>query len=98
MDVSLCPWYIELNYNKLRYPSILMNAKCKCPNCIGIKKHGSKPDERKCESITIKEKVLRRDLTEKGTPKCEDGKASYVETWEDVPIACSCVIRSTTEI
>ena len=98
MDTSSCPWYIVLTYDEMRYPSTLINAKCKCRNCIGVEKNVSKSRERNCEPITIKQKVLRRELTERGTLICKDGVASYLETWEDVPIACLCVSRRTKKI
>ena len=89
MERSTCPWYLEANFDKQRYPQNLVNARCKCPRrCLQMKsKHG------KCEPMVIKMKVLRRDLSDSGVPLCSNGLAIYSNTWEDIAVGCTCEIR-----
>ena len=93
MDISLCPWFIELDYDQQRYPRILLRAKCRCKHCVNIGKYKSDTEETICKSVTVKKKVLRRKLSAHGRPVCKDGKAVYVSAWEDIPIACACALH-----
>lgn len=93
MDISLCPWNVEINYEKHRYPRTLLHARCRCEQCVKIPKYKSITSETMCKAITIKERVLRRRLSPSGLPICEDGKVLYDAVWEDIPIACACVMR-----
>ena len=91
--LDMCPYFVELNYDANRFPQILLNSRCRCENCIGIPKDLSRTEETMCKAITVKERVLRRQLTPKGKPRCKNGKAWYEPAWEDIPIACACVIN-----
>ena len=94
MDNSLCPWYIDIDFDKYRYPRILLKAKCRCEQCVGTEKSRSATIETVCKQVTIKEKVLRQKLSPgHGTPICKEGKAVYESVWEEIPIACACALN-----
>ena len=94
MDISICPWFVDLDYDKQRYPRILLKAKCRCEQCVKIGNYRSATEETVCKHVTVKEKVLRRQLSpHQGTSICKDGKAVYLSTWEEIPIACACALN-----
>lgn len=93
MDTSTCPWFLELTYDIQRYPMYLATARCKCDHCVGMHSLLLGNAETKCKALTVKEKVIRRKLSSSGEPVCVDGKADYENTWEDIAVGCTCVIR-----
>ena len=50
--------------------------------------------ETKCRELFVKIKVIRREVTSEGTPRCDsNGTAAYIDTWEDLAVGCTCTIR-----
>ena len=50
--------------------------------------------ETKCKELMVKEKVIRREIAPSGIPRCDiNGTAVYIDTWEDIAVGCTCVIR-----
>lgn len=97
MDNSICPWYIEYSFDELRYPRILLSAKCKCSKCMG-RKYRTERKEYGCVPVKIKIKVLRRKITPEGKLICNNGTADYESTWEHITISCTCTRRPTGKV
>ena len=48
----------------------------------------------KCKELIVMVKVIRREVTSAGTPRCDsNGTALYTDTWEDIAVGCTCTIR-----
>lgn len=102
---STCPWYIEMTYDKYRYPTIVNKARCACPRCYTLKNANEIVPNRlrqiktkelkrsKCVPINIWRRVVRLRLYENGEPYCKDGEPVYINTWEKVPVGCTCVLN-----
>ena len=49
--------------------------------------------ETKCRELFVKVKVIRREVTSEGTPRCDiNGTAVYIDSWEDIAVGCTCTI------
>ena len=94
MEASTCPWYLELTYDINRYPMYLANARCRCDHCVGMETFVMGDAETKCKELIVKVKVIRREVTSAGTPRCDsNGTAVYTDTWADIAVGCTCTIR-----
>ena len=50
--------------------------------------------ETKCKELIVKVKVVIREITPSGTPRCDsNGTAVYSDTWENIAVGCTCTIR-----
>lgn len=71
---SLCPWYSVVNHDRLRYPEDIVEARCRCTECINHPSGG-------CERVYYKIPVLRlaneRDCHPTGG-------------WYHVAVGCAC--------
>ncbi|XP_045172780.2 uncharacterized protein LOC123534557 isoform X2 [Mercenaria mercenaria] len=100
MDMSLCPWYVEMNVDKSRYPEIMANARCTCKHCYNF--DGIMPDRSKrigkprCKEIKQKFKVLRVEKNSRGAPVCQRNDTNtflYKNSYEEVTIGCTCALK-----
>lgn len=80
---SICPWYYVLNKDPLRMPKMLMEARCKCHECLPIgvtvpsKQH-------QCELVYTTIQVLKR------IEVCENGQDVYSFKQETIATSCAC--------
>jgi len=85
-DRSLCPWYNVMNYDPDRYPSILIEARCKCTTCTGVDP-GSGAG---CQPVYYNVPVLRR------SDKClPNGQYQYNKGWQKITVGCTCSMASS---
>ena len=85
-DQSLCPWYNVMNYDPDRYPSALIEARCKCETCTGIDP-GSGAG---CQPVYYNVPVLRR------SDSCQsNGQYKYTKGWQKIVIGCTCSMATT---
>jgi hypothetical protein len=85
-DQSLCPWYNVMNYDPDRYPSYLIEARCKCKTCTGIDP-GSGAG---CQSVYYNIPVLRRS-----TNCLSNGQYKYNNGWQKITVGCTCSMASS---
>lgn len=84
-DRSLCPWYNVLSHNPDRYPVDIVEARCKCTNCIGVGAQSGAG----CEPVYYNVPVLWRTNT------ClEDGSYKYENGWQKIAVGCTCAMTS----
>ncbi|XP_045171146.2 uncharacterized protein LOC123533547 [Mercenaria mercenaria] len=100
MDISLCPWYIEMTMDKNRYPENMANARCKCKHCYdfdGVMPAKSKRiGKPRCIEIKQRYKVLRVEKNGKGARVCQRNDNStflYKTSYEEVTIGCTCALQ-----
>ncbi len=74
---SLCPWYYSVNEQADRYPAVLMEAKCKCDQCLG---NGG---ETSCQKVYTEMTVFTKI-------DCVDGYYQYIHSTEYIATACIC--------
>ncbi|KRZ85647.1 hypothetical protein T08_647 [Trichinella sp. T8] len=80
---SLCPWYWTVNYDPLRIPPSLPEARCACDRAV------LPPNlSYECETVTYKLKVLRFD------PLCEN----YIPTVAKLAIGCTPIQETTYNV
>ncbi|KAK2144146.1 hypothetical protein LSH36_781g00000, partial [Paralvinella palmiformis] len=85
-DQSLCPWYNVMNYDPDRYPSNLIEARCKCTTCTGVDP-GSGAG---CQPIYYNLPVLRR------SNNClPNGQYIYNKGWQKITVGCTCSMASS---
>ena len=85
-DQSLCPWYNVMNYDPDRYPSYLIEARCKCKTCTGIDP-GSGAG---CQPVYYNIPVLRRS-----TSCLANGQYKYDKGWQRITVGCTCAMASS---
>ena len=85
-DQSLCPWYNVMNYDPDRYPSYLIEARCKCTTCTGIDPSSGAA----CQPVYYNVPVLRRSYS------ClPNGQYKYDKGWQKITVGCTCGMAST---
>lgn len=82
--IKLCPHYLEMQYDENRIPNIIIQAKCRCKQCLHINKSHSS----RCEQMKYYTRVYRVTGCDENT-----GFYTYEEVWEPVAVGCQCKIR-----
>ena len=81
---SMCPWYYIHNIDEDRFPAILTEARCKCPNkCLA---NPTLP----CDPINYNILVLR-----KNTAVCDGDYYTYDVGYQPIAVGCTCAISSS---
>lgn len=101
MEISLCPWYVEMTYDDKRFPDVMANVRCRCTHCYNF--DGVKPNATaktveapQCKEIKQLYKVLRLRKNSKGDPICDRNNRTvhtYENSFEEVTIGCTCALR-----
>ncbi|KAH3886279.1 hypothetical protein DPMN_010281 [Dreissena polymorpha] len=92
MDLSTCPWYLELTYDEDRFPAIMTTTRCRCKICYT--QEGSRPKntkgQPKCHPIYIRQLVLRKSYVDSdlNAPVC-----TYNLSYQKVGVGCTCKLR-----
>lgn len=74
---ALCPWYYDVTYDANRNPSVMLDAKCRCPR----QKKTYEKSLYNCERLTIAFPVLRRH---------KKTSIKWKAVKENIGIACVC--------
>jgi hypothetical protein len=84
-DRGLCPWYFVKNVDDRRIPRTLLEARCKCQDCIDS---GRTPTgrNRQCEPLYYGLRVMRRVEVGNQTKK-------YTVDWETIAVGCTCAFK-----
>lgn len=75
-DRGVCPWYYDMTYDPNRKPSIMLDAKCRCPGDSRLNNTCF------CERMQMAVPVLKR----------ENRKKRWQATVEQVGVSCMCKI------
>ena len=93
-ELSVCPWKWTVSHNPNRYPPTLLEAKCICDSCAGMK-----PDNFECVPVNKTIAIMRRDVTSLCSAS-NNGLSHSVYNWVpdimQVRVACICVFKSKT--
>ncbi|XP_033639154.1 uncharacterized protein LOC117299708 [Asterias rubens] len=83
---SLCPWTYVADVDPNRYPSRIMFAVCRCPECIrtGSGENGEFSVDNTCRPVYFRMKVLMKG-------NCVNGLYVYNTEYQRIPVACACV-------
>jgi hypothetical protein len=105
MDISLCPWYVEMTYDPDRYPERLASARCKCKHCYranGSKyKRSNRSDIPRCKEIKQLTRVLRIQKNPKGDKVCQPNNNKlflYKESYEEIAVGCTCALKGDKRV
>lgn len=106
MEISLCPWYVEMTYDDNRYPDLMANVRCRCKHCYdfdGIKANASSKtvEAPRCKEIKQLYKVLRLRKNSVGDPICEPSNRAvhkYENSFEEVTVGCTCALRKDKKV
>ncbi|KAH3886270.1 hypothetical protein DPMN_010272 [Dreissena polymorpha] len=89
MDLSTCPWYLVMTYDKDRFPAIMITTRCRCPNCFTQTGNQSK-EKTTCKPITIPQPVLRKSL---GAMDLNSSLCKYDLSYQIIGVGCTCTLQ-----
>ncbi|KAI5621307.1 interleukin-17D precursor [Silurus asotus] len=82
--LSLSPWAYRLKHDPARYPRFIPEAYCLCRGCL-TGSSGEESEEYRSVPVFVPTAVLRRSRS------CVGGRRSYTESYESIPVGCTCV-------
>ncbi|XP_053483512.1 interleukin-17D [Ictalurus furcatus] len=81
---SLSPWAYRLRHDPARYPRFIPEAYCLCKGCL-MGPSGEESEEYRSVPVLVPTAVLRR------AGSCVGGRRSYTESYESIPVGCTCI-------
>ncbi|KAM9487376.1 interleukin-17D [Clarias gariepinus] len=88
--LSLSPWAYRLKHDPSRYPRYIPEAYCLCKGCLSGPS-GEETEHYRSVPVFVPTAVLRR------SPTCVGGRRSYTESYESIPVGCTCIPVKMTE-
>ncbi|TSV41625.1 Interleukin-17D [Bagarius yarrelli] len=82
--LSLSPWAYRLRHDPLRYPRFIPEAYCLCKGCL-TGPSGEETEDYRSVPVFVPTAVLRRSAS------CINGRRSYTESYESIPVGCTCI-------
>ncbi|XP_062862208.1 interleukin-17D [Trichomycterus rosablanca] len=82
--LSLSPWAYRISHDAARYPRFIPEAYCLCKGCL-TGPSGEESNEYRSAPVFVPMSVLRR------SGSCVGGRLSYTESYESLPVGCTCV-------
>jgi len=80
-DQQVCPSYFVMEYDSFRIPDTMVQAQCRCRDCLD---DSDSHELRECKKIHYYTRVLR-------VVNCVNGVYVYDEVWEPISVGCHCV-------
>ncbi|KAB5576943.1 hypothetical protein PHYPO_G00204320 [Pangasianodon hypophthalmus] len=88
--LSVSPWAYRLRHDPARYPRFIPEAYCLCKGCL-TGPGGEESHEYHSVPVFVPTVVLRRSAS------CAGGRRSYTESYESIPVGCTCLPAVKTE-
>jgi hypothetical protein len=105
MDISLCPWYVEMTYDPDRYPESLTSARCKCKHCYSFDGFKYGREKRlnipRCKEIKQMIKVLKIQKNHNGIQVCQHNNNKlflFKESYEEITVGCTCALKGDKRV
>lgn len=82
-----CPHYFALDVDDNRIPNVLLQAKCKCSECL--QKDGNRPKHHDQTGLGCRE-IYHYSVVMRATKCSDEGEMLFEEVYEPISVGCAC--------